>query len=161
MSVPEKNIENDNNAAKVDTVRQAAEGAPAKHPQSSSRARLFTNTLMLYLRMIVSMAIGFFTVRVTLDILGAEDYGIYNVVGGLVILFSFISTILISSLQRFLTLAISKGDENELHKTFCTAMVLYSLLIGLVIIAGECVGMVMLPKLTIPPARYRAACWVL
>lgn len=128
--------------------------------ESSSSKRLLTNTVMLYFRMIISMVISFFSSRITLKILGVSDYGIYSVVGGLVVLFSCISVILSSSLQRFLNVEISKGDDNSEHKVFCTATVIYTVVSILIIILGEAFGSLLLSRLTIPEERFDAALWV-
>lgn len=77
--------------------------------------RIAKNTIYLYLRQMISILISLYTSRVVLSALGVVDYGIYNVVGGIVVLFSFIST---SGAQRFLAYDLEKGDLKKLNETF-------------------------------------------
>ena len=86
--------------------------------QSSNNKRIARNTLLLYFRMFITMAVGLFTSRVILDSLGVEDYGIYNLVGGFVTMFNIFRAGLISSTQRFITFDLGQGDMNELRNTF-------------------------------------------
>ena len=72
--------------------------------------RIAKNTIMLYIRMLFGMLVSFYTSRVVLSTLGVEDFGIQNVVGGFVSMFSLISMSLSSSVQRFLTFELGKGD---------------------------------------------------
>lgn len=83
---------------------------------SKDNKRIAKNTIILYIRMIVMMGISFYTTRVILNALGVEDYGIYNVVGGLVAMFSLLSSSLSSSTSRFITFGLGKGDKAELQK---------------------------------------------
>lgn len=71
---------------------------------SVNNKRIAKNTLFLYMRMIVVMAIGLYTVRAILELLGVVDYGIYNVVGGVVSMFSFLNSTLAKSSQRYSSL---------------------------------------------------------
>ena len=75
--------------------------------------RIVKNTLLLYIRMILLMLISLYTSRVILNALGVVDYGIYNVVGGVVTMFSMISGSLSTAISRFLTFAIGKNDERQ------------------------------------------------
>ena len=86
--------------------------------QSENNKRIAKNTLVLFVRMFVMMFIGFFTARITLNALGVDDYGINNVVGGLVSMFSLLSGSLSSSAGRFITFALGKGDFEEQKRTF-------------------------------------------
>ena len=79
--------------------------------------RIAKNTLLLYFRMLFMMAVNLYTSRVILVTLGVEDYGIYNVVGGAVTMFSFINSAMTGSTQRFITFALGRGEEKELSKT--------------------------------------------
>ena len=81
--------------------------------------RIAKNTLMLYVRMLFSMLVSLYTSRVVLQALGVEDYGINNVVGGLVTMFSLISNSLSASVSRFLTFELGRGDMERLKETFC------------------------------------------
>lgn len=75
--------------------------------------RLLKNTLLLYLRMFFTMSIGLYTSRVVLQVLGIEDFGIYNVVGGVVTMMSFLSTSLTSASQRFISFELGKGNLDQ------------------------------------------------
>lgn len=70
--------------------------------QTSNNKRIVKNTLFLYLRMFVMMLTALFTSRIILDVLGSADYGLNNVIGGVVVLFSFLNNALISATQRYL-----------------------------------------------------------
>ena len=76
----------------------------------SNNKRIAKNTLYLYIRMIITTVVSLYTVRVVLDVLGAEDYGIYNVVGGIVVLFSFLNHAMNGATQRFLSYEIGRTD---------------------------------------------------
>ena len=75
--------------------------------------RIAKNTVFLYIRMIVVMGIGLYTVRAILDLLGVVDYGIYNVVGGVIAMFSFVNGTLATSSQRYFSIELAKGDLNR------------------------------------------------
>lgn len=72
---------------------------------STANKRIAKNTLFLYIRMLLVMAVNLYTVRAVLNILGVEDYGINNVVGGVVTMFSFLTGVMVSASQRFLLLS--------------------------------------------------------
>ena len=99
----------------------------------NNNKRVVKNTLMLYLRMLLLLFIGLFTSREILRILGVTDYGIYNVVGGVVAMLSFLSGSLSASTSRFLTFEIGKKDINKLKDTFYSALIVH-LLLGLLIV---------------------------
>ena len=79
------------------------------------------NATMLYLRMFVSLAISFYTSRIVLKALGVSDYGIYNVVGGVIVMISTLTGALGGAKSRFLTFALGKKDMENLKTTFSTA----------------------------------------
>ena len=87
------------------------------------------NASMLYIRMFISMAIQFFTSRVVLQALGVEDYGLYNLVGGIIVLVN-VSGSLSSATSRYITVALGDGDFEKLSKTFSTALVIHLALSG-------------------------------
>lgn len=127
-----------------------------------SNKRIAKNTIILYIRMIVMMAISFYTTRVILNALGVEDYGIYNVVGGLVAMFSLLSSSLSSSTSRFITFGLGKGDKTELQKIFIASVNINIILAIIVVIAIETFGIWFLNhKMTIEADRLEAANWVL
>ena len=129
---------------------------------SANNKRIAKNTALLYGRMIVLMAISFFTSRIMLNALGVDDYGINNVVGGLVSMFSLLSSSLSSATSRFLTFGLGKGDKDELRKIFSTSVNIHVVLAIVVVVAIEAIGVWFLNhKMTIPGTRLYAANWVL
>lgn len=78
---------------------------------STNNKRIAKNTLLLYFRMIVLMLVTLYTSRVVLNALGVEDYGVYNVVGGVVAMFGFINSSMSSATQRYITFTLGKGDK--------------------------------------------------
>lgn len=108
------------------------------------------------------MVVSLYTSRVILSTLGASDYGIYNVVGGVVTIMVFLGGALGASTSRFLTYDLGVGDQEKLNKTFSAALNLHIAVAVLVIIFGETIGLWLLyNKLVIPEDRMTAAFWVL
>ena len=129
---------------------------------TEANKRIAKNTMLLYIRMGVMMIISFFTARITLEALGVVDYGINNVVGGLVSMFSLISSSLSSSVSRFMTFGLGKGDKKELNTIFSTSVNIHIILAIIVVIAIETIGVWFLDnKMVIPHERLTAAHWVL
>lgn len=119
------------------------------------------NTVFLYVRMLVVMAVTFFTARVILKSLGATDYGIYNVVGGVVTMLGFLNSALSASTSRFLTYELGVGDREKLKITFSASLNLHIIIALLVLILGETIGLWFFSnKLVIPEERMTAAFWV-
>ena len=128
---------------------------------SDNNKRIAKNTLFLYLRMFVIMLTALFTSRIVLDVLGAADYGLNNVIGGVVVLFSFLNAALLSATQRYINFYLGKQDYKQTNIVFCMSMNTYFLLSILVIILGETVGIWFVDtQLNIPPERMYAAQWV-
>lgn len=120
--------------------------------------RIATNTIFLYLRMLVVMAIGLYTVRAYLAILGETDYGLYNVVGGVVSMFAFLNGTLATSSQRYFSQALVHDDKNAVNRVFCLNLTIYLILIAFVVFILETVGLWFLnSKMTIPQDRLTAA----
>lgn len=130
--------------------------------QTENTKRIAKNTIFLYGRTIVTMLISLFTSRIILAALGIDNYGIANVVGGVVAMFSVISGSLSGSISRFLTFALGEGNKENLRKLFSISINI-QILIGLIIlVVGEIGGIWFLNnKLNIPPDRLLAAHWVL
>ena len=80
--------------------------------------RVAKNTMMLYIRMLLIMAVSLYTSRIVLKVLGVEDFGIYNIVAGIVVLFSFLNSAMSSATQRFLSFELGRGDINEVRRVF-------------------------------------------
>ncbi len=128
----------------------------------SGNKRIAKNTAILYLRMLVMMGISFVTARITLNALGITDYGINNVVGGLVSMFSLLSGSMSAATSRFLTFGLGQGDLENLKKIFSTTVNIHIILAVIVVIAIELIGVWFLnSKMNIPSDRLYAANWVL
>lgn len=128
---------------------------------TDSRKRLVRNTALLYVRMLVTMLIGLYTSRANLWALGVDDYGINNVVGGFVVMFSMVANVMVSSYGRFITFALGKGDKERMEKVFCQAQTIQLILSVLVFFLIETVGYwFLMHKMVIPAPRYGAAIWV-
>lgn len=123
--------------------------------------RIAKNTLLLYLRMLITMAVGLFTSRVILNTLGVSDFGIYNVVGGFVGMFSMISGSLSSAIGRFITFELGKGNTEKLKVIFSTSVNIQIIFIAIGIFIAEVFGVWFLnTKMVIPTERLYAANWV-
>ena len=109
--------------------------------QSANNKRIAKNTLLLYVRMLFTMGVSLFTSRVVLQTLGVEDYGIYNVVGGIITLFSFVNSGMVSATQRYLTFELGKANSSELQKVFSTALQIHGLIALIVVLLGETIGL--------------------
>ena len=121
---------------------------------------MIKNTILLYFRMVLMMVISLFTSRVVLQTLGVEDYGIYDVVGGIVILFTFINDGMTVSTLRFLTFELGTGNKQKLHEVFSTSINIHLLISLLTILLGETVGLwFLMEKMVIPAERMYAAQW--
>lgn len=111
--------------------------------------------------MLISMVVGLFTSRVVLQALGVEDYGIYNVVGGVVGMFSLLSGSLSAAISRFITFELGKGEIEKLRKVFSSAVTIQIILALIVVVVAETIGLWFLnSKLVIPGERMFAAHWV-
>jgi O-antigen/teichoic acid export membrane protein len=130
--------------------------------ESANNKRIAKNTLFLYFRTIVIMLITLYTSRIILNVLGVQDYGIYNVVGGVVAMFGVISGALSSSISRFITFELGKGNTDRINKIFSSSINIQFGIALFVIAIGELVGLWFLNyKMNIPPDRLEAANWVL
>lgn len=128
---------------------------------ATSNKTIAKNTMFLYIRMAIVMVVSFYTSRVILQVLGASDYGIYNVVGGIVTMMAFLNSALGSSSSRFLTYELGTGNMEQLKKTFSASLNLHIAVSVLVFIVGETIGLwFFYEKLVIPEERMNAAFWV-
>ena len=129
---------------------------------ANNNKRIAKNTLLLYVRMLFSMVVSLFTSRVILNTLGVEDFGIYNVVGGIVAMFTIISGSLTSAISRFLTFELGKGDKEKLKTIFSTSVNIQLGLSAIIILIGEIVGIWFLNnQMNIPAERMMAANYIL
>lgn len=129
---------------------------------NENNRRIAKNAFLLYFRMLFMMVVSLFTSRVILNTLGVEDYGIYNVVGGVIGMFGFINSSMSSATQRYITFALGNGNEKCLQTVFSTTLQIHTLISVLIIILGETIGLWFLyNKMQIPADRMDAAFWVL
>ena len=132
----------------------------AQETQANNR-RIARNTIALYIRMFCSMVISLFTSRIILDSLGISNYGIYNVVGGFVAMFSIMSSSLTNSISRFLTFELGKGDTEKLKRVFSTSLNVMFALSIVVLLIGETIGLWFLnSEVNIPADRMESANFV-
>ena len=129
-------------------------------PYTPNNSRLAKNTVLLYFRMILMMCINLYTSRIVLHTLGVEDYGIYNVVGGVVVMFTFLNDSMTASTQRFLSFELGTGNKKKLHEVFVTSIHIHLIISLIIIVLSETVGLWFLHhKMVIPPERMVAAQW--
>ncbi len=129
-------------------------------PESNSR-RIAKNTTFLYMRMLVVMLINIFSVRYVLKGLGVVDYGVFNVVAGLVTMFSSLSSIISSATLRFHSYAIGEGKEEKVSDVFTASLNIYAILAIVILIIGEAIGIWFInTQADIPIERMTAANWV-
>lgn len=129
--------------------------------QSANNKRIAKNTLLLYVRMLFGMLVSLFTSRVILQTLGVEDYGVYNVVGGVITMFTFLNSAMSSATSRYITFEIGKGNMEQLKKVFSTALQIHAAIALLIVTLGETVGLwFLMNELVIPDGRMEAAMWV-
>lgn len=127
----------------------------------SSNRRIAKNTIALYVRMLFAMIVSLYTSRIVLDILGESDYGIYNVVGGVVMMFVFLSNTLASASQRYFAFELGRNNYERLKKIFSLTLVLYVIVIFIIVVIAETIGLWFVnEKMIIPAERVRAANWV-
>lgn len=123
--------------------------------------RIAKNTLILYVRMLFTVGISFYSTRLILANLGVENYGIYNVIGGFVSMFYMVTSTMTQAVSRFLTYDLGKGDLTKLQKTFSTSVNILLLMAFLVVLLAETIGMWFVnSKLNIADDRMVAANWI-
>lgn len=123
---------------------------------SENNKRIAKNTLLLYIRMILLMLISLYTSRVILNQLGVQDFGIYNVVGGVVSMFSIISSSLSSAISRFITFELGKGDLKKLNKIFSASVTIQIALSLVIVILLDTLGIWLLNyKMVTLPLRHQ------
>lgn len=128
---------------------------------SKKSSTIAKNAIMLYIRMAFTMFISLYTSRIVLNALGVDDFGISNVVGGIIGFFGFIIYSMQTAVQRFLTVALGKGDLVEVQHVFSVGIFIHAVISLFVFVLGETVGLWFLEnKLVIPAERMDAAFWV-
>ena len=123
--------------------------------------RIAKNTLLLYFRMILIMGVSLYTSRIVLNTLGVEDYGIYNVVGGIVIVLSFLNGAMAGATQRYLNIELGRKDYEKLKKVFTTSLLIHFGVALVIVLLAETIGVWFLStQMNITPDRMYAAHWV-
>lgn len=127
----------------------------------SNNKQIAKNTLFLYLRLFLTVVVSLYTVRVVIQTLSVQDYGLYGAIGGVVLSFGFISGVLTNASQRYFSFEIGKGDEGKVKETFSTIFFTYLGISFLIVLFAETIGLwFMINKMTIPDGRETAAMWV-
>ena len=125
------------------------------------RRRIAANTFVLYLRMGLIMLVSLYASRIVLDQLGETDFGLYDVIGGIVVTFAFLNSVMNSACNRFYSVQLGKQDLDGFHKVFSVNIVIFLALAGIILVLSETVGLWLLErKMSIPAARMDAARWV-
>ena len=125
---------------------------------ANNNRRLMRNTLMLYLRMFVIMLVSLYTSRVLLEAIGVTDYGIYNVVAGVVVLFVFINNAMVVATQRFLNYELGRHDLHRMRRIFSMSLNVHVFIALVVAVLSETVGLyIFYHYLNIPSDRITAA----
>lgn len=131
------------------------------HVEISSNSRIAKNTLMLFARMIFLMLINLYASRVILQVLGVVDYGVYNVTGSVVSIFTALNAILSQSSSRFLSFGLGKDDDEGLKRTFGSILFIHVVFAFILLAFGETIGLWFVnTQLQIPPDRVTAALWI-
>ena len=115
--------------------------------------RVIFNTIVLYVKVILSLAIAFVSIPLVLNALGASDYGLYNLVAGVVAMLSFLNNSMTVSTQRFMSVAMGEKNEVKINSIYNTSFLLHLLLGLLVVVAFETIGLFAIDRLNIIPER--------
>lgn len=128
---------------------------------NTANRQIAKNAIYLYVRTLITTLVGIYSARIVIQTLGIEDYGIYGVTGSVVAMLGFLNASMSGATSRFITFELGKGDQNRLHRTFCTSMVIHIGIALLVLLLAETVGLWFLShKMVIPEGRELAARWV-
>lgn len=128
---------------------------------SANTKRIAKNTGLLYIRTLLTMFVSLYTSRVVLNTLGVEDFGIYNVVGGIVVMFSFLNSAMSSATQRYFSFELGQGNMDQLIKLFSITINIHFLIAIVITILAETIGLWFLnTKLNIPADKMYEANWV-
>ena len=129
--------------------------------EQENNKRIAKNTVYLYLRMVVMILVSLYTSRIVLEALGVSDYGIYNVMGGIIGMLGYVNSLLAGGISRFLTIGLGEGNENKLRNIFSTILSITLISSTLVLVLGETIGLWFVNnEMNIPAGRMQAANWV-
>jgi O-antigen/teichoic acid export membrane protein len=128
---------------------------------SENNKRIAKNTIYLYVRLLFSMGISLYTSRIVLQVLGIDDFGLYNVVGGIVVMFAFLNNAMVASSQRFISYELGKQNDEMLKKVFSISVTIHICIALIVLLIAETAGLRFLnTQLNIASERMHAANWV-
>lgn len=128
---------------------------------NNQNKRIAKNTIFMYIRMAITMCIGLYTSRAVLQTLGVEDFGLYNVIGGIVSMFVILNNAMVNTTSRFITVYLAKEDELQTRRIFNMASLVHVIIAALVVIFAETIGLWYLEnKLVVPEGRMFAAEWL-
>ena len=127
----------------------------------NNNKRIAKNTFIMYFRMGIIMIVGLYTSRVVLQQLGIEDYGLYNVIGGIIAMFTFLNNAMVNATSRFITFYLGKKDNSMLNNVFSMAFLIHLFIAVIILLLAETVGLYYLNNiLVIPEGREFAAQWL-
>lgn len=128
---------------------------------SANNKRIAKNTLYMYLRMLTTMVVSLYASRIVLNTLGINDFGIYNIVGGVVVLFTFINSAMSTGTQRHLSYELGKNNQGNITEVFSACLQIHIWLSFIVLILSETVGLWFLnTQMNFPSNRMEAVNWV-
>lgn len=128
---------------------------------AENNKRIAKNTLLLYVRMLFTIIVGLYTSRVVLNTLGVNDYGIYNVVGGIVAMLAFLNSAMTAASQRFISFELGTKNYQRLKEVFSTSVTIHLIIAGIIFIISETIGLWFLnTHMNISSDRMEAANWV-
>ena len=128
---------------------------------SENNKRIAKNTILLYIRMFFSIIVGLYTSRVVLSTLGVDDYGVYNVVGGVVAMLGFLNSAMTAASQRFISFELGTGNKERLKEVFSTSVLIHVIIALIILVLAETIGLWFLNhKINISADRMVAANWV-
>ena len=129
---------------------------------AENNKRIAKNTLFLYIRTLFVLLVSLYMSRVILQVLGVSDYGIYQVIGGLVAMFGVLSTALSAAISRFITFEIGSGNKEKLCRVFSTSVIVQFIIAFIVLLVAEVIAIWFIQtQMQIPEGRMIAAQWVL
>lgn len=129
--------------------------------EQGANKRIAKNTILLYLRMLVTMGVSMYTSRVILEVLGVEDFGIYQAVAGVVGMFSFLNGALATGSSRYITYALGENNEEKLNHVFSVSLLLHIIMAVLFVVLAETIGLYFLyNKMVLPDDRMNIVFWV-
>jgi O-antigen/teichoic acid export membrane protein len=124
--------------------------------------RIVANSFVLYIQLFITTVIGLYTTRIVLLQLGADDFGLYSVVGGIVSMMGFLSTAMLSTSYRYIAVELGKGDQGDPNRVFNTTLVIHLALSLVLLILGETLGIWYIKNyLNIDPSKISDAIFVL